>query len=146
MVAGIFETSIRVARGLTSNSTFGIVTTGSYWVENLTNGVSAILGGLSGFEAVESTGLNANELHTADHEEVKKKVKDATKRLLRGNCTVICLGCAGMTGMDSWVGEAISETGKTTRDVRVIDGVRAALAHLTAAKYRSSLEPSHQAA
>ena len=118
---------------------FGIVSTGTYWKEALSQGVGAFMGEkdpgrfFSGrFKGVETTGLNAIELHTAPPEEVKRKMMDATRRLAkRGNgyLKVICLGCAGMVGLDSIVEEAlVKELGaEEARKVHIVDGVKAGL-------------------
>jgi Asp/Glu/hydantoin racemase len=85
------------------------------------------------FAGVQTTGLNATELHDAPQEEVERRMKEATKRLLRqGDVGAICLGCAGMSGMGEWVREAcIEELGdKDGGRVRVIDGVQAGVAWL----------------
>jgi Asp/Glu/hydantoin racemase len=85
------------------------------------------------FAGVETTGLNATELHDAPQEEVERRVKEATKRLLRkGDVGAVCLGCAGMSGMDDWVrAAAIDELGEDEgRRVRIVDGVKAGVAWL----------------
>jgi len=85
------------------------------------------------FKGVETTGLNAGELHTAPPEEVKAKMMAATRRLVKdGDVTAICLGCAGMAGMDAMVEEAcIEELGaERAKQVRIVDGVKAGIAIL----------------
>jgi len=146
-IIGIFEASVSTALSLlppprTEGSVrkvekFGIVTTGKYWEKVLTEGVMDFLGCEDGkcarFKGVETTGLNASELHTAPPEVVKAKMMAATKRLIQdGDVTAICLGCAGMAGMDSWVREAcMEELGQErAKQVRIIDGVKAGIAIL----------------
>lgn len=88
------------------------------------------------FAGVETTGLNATELHDIPQEEVKKRMKEATKRLVRkGDVGAVCLGCAGMAGMDEMVREAcIEELGEERgRRVRIVDGVMAGVAWLEGA-------------
>jgi Asp/Glu/hydantoin racemase len=78
----------------------------------------------------------ATELHDAPAEEVRQRMKDAVKRLVRkGNVGAVCLGCAGMAGMDEMVREAcVEELGEGEgRRVRVVDGVVAGIAWLEGA-------------
>jgi len=85
------------------------------------------------FKGVETTGLTAAELHSTDPKIVKQKMKDATKRLVKGgNCSVICLGCAGMAGMDEIVREAVVEElgNQEAEFIRIIDGVTAGIVFL----------------
>ena len=138
---GIFEASVTAGLHLASlvrHERFGIVSTGKVWEGLLTEAVGRMLGSSSSaseeeeeggtssakgnplFAGVETTGLNATELHDAPQEEVRRKIKEAARRLMgRGNVTVIILGCAGMAGMDEWVREEVGE------GVRVVDGVKA---------------------
>lgn len=147
-VIGIFESSISTSLSLLSPPTaghhgrvydkFGIVTTGKYWETVLTEGVYDFLGldygaSCQRFKGVASTGLNASELHTSPPEEVKARMMDATRRLVRdGDVTVICLGCAGMAGMDEMVREAcVKELGDDmAKRIRIVDGVKAGIALL----------------
>lgn len=85
---------------------------------------------------METTGLNATDLHDAPAEEVRKRMKDAVKRLLRkGKVGAICLGCAGMSGMNEMVREAcVEELGDVEGNrVRIVDGVQAGVAWLEGA-------------
>jgi Asp/Glu/hydantoin racemase len=153
VAVGIFESAISSAltllpfpHELTKRSSggetegkFGIVTTGAPWIPVLTASTNQYLGlpateeksESSKFSGVESTGLNADELHTAPPEEVHRRMVGATRRLVRGGHTkVIILGCAGMAGMDDMVKEGCeSELGREgAKGVRIVDGVKAALA------------------
>lgn len=136
-VLGIFEASITTATQLLTNDTsanekekFGIVTTGKVWEKLLAEAVLWTLGGTPGtrnstFAGVQSTGLNATELHDAPQVEVKQRVQDAAKRLTAaGDVKVVALGCAGMAGMDEWIREVVPET------VRIVDGVKAGVGAL----------------
>jgi len=141
-VIGIFEASISTALSLppplSSDNTqkFGIVTTGKYWEDILTQGVLDFLGcdnvdSCRRFKGVESTGLSAAELHTSPPSEVRDRMIKATKRLVKDrDVGVICLGCAGMAGMDAIVREAcVEELGEVVgNQVHIIDGVKAGIA------------------
>lgn len=162
-VTGIFEASITAALSLVSGfsleiptnpaerlhkyqatGSFGIVTTGSAWKEELTNAVQAALGyeeedGSSmHFTGVETTGLTAVELHTTEPEEVRRRIIDATRNLLRNSKSpvkVVCLGCAGMAGMEEAVREGCTqEYGPAEgQRVRIVDGVVAGAGNLITA-------------
>ena len=138
-VIGIFEASIATALQLLSpnyscQERFGIVSTGKVWERLLGGAVLEMLGSGKGemgknerFAGVETTGLNATELHSTPQEEVKRRIKEAARRLMeRGNIKVVILGCAGMAGMDEWVREEASE------DVKIVDGVKAGVGNLLA--------------
>jgi Asp/Glu/hydantoin racemase len=141
-VIGIFEASISTAMSLLpppwsgNIKKFGIVTTGKYWEETLTHGVLDFLGcdnhaSCKRFKGVESTGLSAAELHTSPPSEVRYRMIQATKRLVKDrDVSVICLGCAGMAGMDAIVQEAcVEELGdEEAQQVHIIDGVKAGIA------------------
>ncbi|CBX96678.1 similar to hydantoin racemase [Plenodomus lingam JN3] len=138
-VTGIFEASVSTSLQLIHpEERFGIVSTGKVWESILTHATMAFLGAEASkrFAGVETTGLNATDLHDAPAEQVRKKMKDAVKRLLqKGKVGAICLGCAGMAGMDEMVREACVEElgddeGKT---VRIVDGVMAGVAWLEGA-------------
>lgn len=128
-VIGIFEASVTHALLLRGSAGWGIVTTGKTWEDLLSVGVGNFVGEEGGgFEGVESTGLNADQLHHADPTEVKKRIGDAAVRLVgRGDVRAICLGCAGMAGMDRAITEALAPLGKT---VNIIDGVKAGVLQL----------------
>jgi Asp/Glu/hydantoin racemase len=77
------------------------------------------------YEGTETTGFDANELHVAPAEVVNASMKEATKRLLKRGVGAICLGCAGMVGLESVVQEACIEAlGETEgRKIKIINGV-----------------------
>lgn len=137
-VTGIFEASVSTSLQIIHpEEKFGIVSTGKVWESILTDATIAFLGTESQaskrFAGVETTGLNATDLHDAPAEEVRRRMKDAVKRLLRkGKVGAICLGCAGMAGMDEMVREAcIEELGEEEgKRVRIVDGVTAGVAWL----------------
>jgi Asp/Glu/hydantoin racemase len=154
-VTGIFEASITSSLSLISafdfvspealkkkqvEETFGIVTTGSAWKDELTGAVTEMLvgqGSSSRFAGVETTGLTAVELHTTAWEEVKRRLIEATQRLLRNAPSpvgAICLGCAGMAGMEEAIREGcIQAYGEEGRRVRIVDGVVAGAGNLVTA-------------
>ena len=60
-------------------------------------------------------------------------MKEATKRLVKDrDIKVICLGCAGMVGMDDDVYEAlVEELGEfEAKDIHILDGVKAGISLL----------------
>ncbi|KAF2138675.1 uncharacterized protein K452DRAFT_290327 [Aplosporella prunicola CBS 121167] len=139
-VTGIFEASVTASLQLVApDQKFGIVSTGKVWEEILTGAVTAFLGtgetAGKRFAGVETTGLNATELHDAPPDEVRRKMMDATKRLVGGgDVGAVCLGCAGMAGMEEMVREAcIEELGEESgKRIRVVDGVQAGVVWLDA--------------
>lgn len=147
-VIGIFEASVLASLSvLLPKQSFGIVSTGKVWESALPAAVHQFLGSSSSsrFAGCETTGLNADQLHDLPEAEVKQKMMDATKRLLRkgeqktsesgvsGNAIgAICLGCAGMVGLDSAVRTAcIEELGEAQGNlVHIVDGVTAGVLQL----------------
>ncbi|MCJ1472662.1 hypothetical protein MMC13_001311 [Lambiella insularis] len=134
-VLGIFEASVVTALQLLNPKTelreqFGIVSTGKVWEELLGTAVLEMLGTASSARngrvaGVETTGLDATELHSAPQEEVKRRIKEAARKLVeRGNVKVVLLGCAGMVGMETWVKEEVGEA------VKVVDGLKAGIVAL----------------
>lgn len=140
-VTGIFEASVSTSLQIIApDEKFGIVSTGKVWEGILSEAVVDFLGtrheASKRFAGVETTGLNATDLHDAPAEEVRKRMKDAVKRLLRkGNVGAICLGCAGMAGMNEMVREACVEELREEDGgrVRIVDGVQAGVAWLEGA-------------
>lgn len=140
-VTGIFEASVATSLQLIKPAEkYGIVSTGKVWEQILSDASDYFLGtgsvASARFAGVETTGLNATELHDAPPEEVRKKMKEATKRLLRkGDVGAICLGCAGMSGMNEMVREAaVEELGEDKgKKVKIVDGVQAGVAWLEGA-------------
>ncbi|TGO49458.1 hypothetical protein BCON_0209g00040 [Botryotinia convoluta] len=152
-VTGIFEASVMMSLGLLTQGNgkrlgdnegdregFGIVSTGKYWEEVLGAGVRDFLGTKMGencerFKGVETTGLTAGELHSVDSEIVSTKMKEAVKRLVgKRDCSIVCLGCAGMAGMDDMVREALVEElgSEDANRVYIVDGVKAGVVYLEA--------------
>ena len=140
-VTGIFEASVSTSLQIIApDEKFGIISTGKVWEDILSEAVVDFLGtgpeASKRFAGVETTGLNATDLHDAPTEEVRKRMKDAVKRLLRkGKVGAICLGCAGMAGMNEMVREACVEELREENGsrVRIVDGVQAGVAWLEGA-------------
>ncbi|KXS22390.1 hypothetical protein M427DRAFT_50721 [Gonapodya prolifera JEL478] len=137
-VMGILEASVIASLLLVNQGErFGIVSTGKVWEELLAAGVAEFLGSPSSarFAGVETTGLNAGELHDAPAELVQSRMKEATRRLLaRGNIGAICLGCAGMAGLGELVREACVEVlgDELGARMKIVDGVQAGAVQLDA--------------
>ncbi|KAI0967132.1 hydantoin racemase [Xylaria arbuscula] len=141
-VTGIFEASVLAAISLLSpGQKWGIVTTGNFWEDHLSDGVKTFIGqeNVEGrnakFAGVESTGLNAGDFHHGvDPAVVREKMKKATRRLLdKGDVNVVVMGCAGMAGLEDTIREAASdEHGEefAYSTLHVIDGVRAGIMQL----------------
>ncbi|THU87884.1 putative DCG1-like protein [Dendrothele bispora CBS 962.96] len=123
-------------------ASFGIVSTGRIWEEALSKAVHSFLAGSSTtsskrFAGVETTGLTATELHDLPADEVRSKMSDAAARLVsksletvgssgrKRNVRVICLGCAGMTGLEGAVREGVIRAlgDEEAREVKIVDGV-----------------------
>ena len=151
-VTGIFEASIVTSLSLISSfrlsgnpglakaqvpDTFGIVSTGSVWETELSHAVKEMLVNTDGdyktsstarFAGVATTGLTAVELHTTSSGEVRRRIIEATERLIQnssGPVGAICMGCAGMAGMEEAVREGCIKAYGTKQGnrVRIVDGV-----------------------
>lgn len=138
-VTGIFEASVLVSLGIVGSSTgeaWGIVSTGKVWEEALREAVGEMLGVQGGgdrFVGCTTTGLNASELHDLPGEVVREKMKGATRELVRRgresgrDVRVVCLGCAGMVGLEEAVRMGcVEELGQEEgKRVSIVDGVKA---------------------
>lgn len=129
---GIFEASLVATLPLLrSGGGWGIVTTGPFWEDHLSQGVKEFLGGESErFWGVFSTGLNAGDFHGDEitPEMVRARLAEATRRLLkRGRVDVVVMGCAGMVGLEGIIGGVLKEEygEKRAGEVYIMDGVRA---------------------
>ena len=124
-----FSTLTSDGAGHESRASFGIVSTGKQWESLLTSAVRQALGvseGSKRFAGVETTGLNATELHKVPAEDVRKRIVEASRRMVgrAEDIRVIVLGCAGMIGMEEWVREGAG------RDLFIVDGVKAGVSAL----------------
>lgn len=89
--------------------------------------------GTSRFAGVETTGLTAIELHSTPADEVHRRLRDATERLVtKSEVGAICLGCGGMAGMGEAVREGCLRALGPARGsrVRVVDGIVAGVGML----------------
>lgn len=143
LVAGIFEASIASCLQLLTQpgEKFGIVSTGKQW-EGILDDAMAELFGVSDvgrcvrYAGTETTGLNADELHSTPRAEVDARMKAAVQGLLgKGDVGAVCLGCAGMVGLERVVREGCVEAlGEDRgRAVRIVDGVVAGVCFLEGA-------------
>jgi Asp/Glu/hydantoin racemase len=125
-VIGIFQASVAHAlHVLPREKKFGIITTGKVWEELLTEGVHRFLGGGERFAGVQSTGLAAGELHSVPEKELRRRMERATEELLEsGDVGVVCLGCAGLVGLEGVVRGVAERLGL---EVKVVDGVIAGM-------------------
>jgi Asp/Glu/hydantoin racemase len=134
-VTGIFEASILACLSLLRpGNKWGIVTTGKFWEDHLSQGVNEFLGAGSHdlntkFAGVETTGLNAGDFHGGvDPEVVQQKMRDATARLLdKGDLECVVMGCAGMAGLEEIIRSVAHEKygSAQAKQLLVIDGMRA---------------------
>ncbi|EKJ71536.1 hypothetical protein FPSE_08277 [Fusarium pseudograminearum CS3096] len=141
-VTGIFEASILTSLSLMAapenGAKWGIVTTGKFWEDHLSDGVKKFLGqekdGVnSKFAGVFSSGLTAGDFHTVPPEKVREKLKEATQKLLnQGQVNCVVMGCGGMAGLEGIIrSTAIEQYGKADGDlVYIVDGVKAGVMQL----------------
>ncbi|KAK3680442.1 Protein dcg1 [Vermiconidia calcicola] len=138
-VTGIFEASVATClQSIHQTSTFGIVSTGKQWEGILHAAVSNLLGSEAPnrYAGTRTTGLNADELHETPKEQVDLRMKDATKHLLsQGKVEAVCLGCAGMAGMNETVREACVEAlgEQEGSRIKIVDGVVSGVVYLEGA-------------
>lgn len=158
-VTGIFEAAVLAALGVISSfqatpgpdwgkaqsrDTFGIISTGKVWETELSKAVADMLGNSGDststgrFAGVETTGLTAVELHTTPPQEVRRRLVEATERLLKKAAHpvgAICMGCAGMVGMEDAIREGCVRTYGRQKgsQVRIVDGVIAGAGMLATA-------------
>ena len=83
---------------------------------------------VSRFAGVETTGLTAIELHEMPPEEVRWRMIQTTEKLLKEASQpvrAVCLGCAGMAGMDEAVrAGCVNVYGEIKgENVHIVDGV-----------------------
>ena len=162
-VTGIFEASVVTSLSMISSfhflnerelkkaqarDTFGIVSTGNVWKDELGKAVNEMMigagfsqqgGHTDRFAGVETTGLTAIELHQTPPDIVRQRIIEATQKLVKEVAphpvSAICMGCAGMAGMEEAVRQGCIEAYGTQRGkgVRIIDGVVAGAGLLVSA-------------
>ncbi|THU87886.1 hypothetical protein K435DRAFT_969710 [Dendrothele bispora CBS 962.96] len=122
-------------------ASFGIVSTGKIWEEALSKAVQSFLAGSTTMSRwcrndwpdCDRTDLPANK--------VRSKLSDAAARLVSKNLDadgsiatkqnkkvrVVCLACAGMTGLEGAVREGVIRAlgDEEAREVKIVDGVTA---------------------
>lgn len=134
-VTGILEASVLSSLEIlsrssgTSQATFGIVSTGKIWEKTLSEAVDVLLGApCPQFAGVETTGITAVQLHALPEAEVRAKMSEAAMRLASSHHSLkaICLGCAGMTGLEAAVRQGVlSAFGEGQgREIVIVDGVK----------------------
>lgn len=117
-VVGIMEASILQALPL--GDRFSIVTTSPRWQPLLEEGVR-VLGVEARCASVRTTGLAVLDLAALPPEQVRARLREAARAAVaEDGAEVICLGCAGLAGLEADVAKAAG--------VPVIDGVRAGVA------------------
>jgi Asp/Glu/hydantoin racemase len=134
-VTGIFEASVATClQGINAADKFGIVSTGSQWEVILADAVTDLLGSSAStrYAGTKTTGLNADQLHSTPKPSVDARMKAATKKLLELGTKAICLGCAGMAGMDRTVREAcVEHLGEVDGEkIMIVDGVVSGVIYL----------------
>ncbi|QDS72214.1 hypothetical protein FKW77_005372 [Venturia effusa] len=134
-VVGIFDASISAALTLVSTQTkFGILTTGQPFETLLTEGVKHLLQSEGGtraddwrhFGGVAASGVSLDDTRF----EAKAKVMEATYKLVQnGTINVICIGGVILSGMEGWVHEACEAAlgPEKGRQVKVIDQLLAGI-------------------
>ncbi|KIY72892.1 hypothetical protein CYLTODRAFT_417411 [Cylindrobasidium torrendii FP15055 ss-10] len=134
IVTGIFEASIMASLG--TGKEFGIVTTGDVWKEKLTIAVNRFMGlepasmpVSTKFAGVATTGMTAGELHSLDQAAVRARISLSTADFVREhtNVRVLCMGCAGMVGLEAAIRKGVVDAlgSEKAKEVRIIDGVAA---------------------
>lgn len=116
-ILGIAEANMFMACML--GKKFSVVTTNVEWEPLLWDAVCHY-GLTERCASIRSTGLPVLALETADSDEIYAKIKEAAQKAIdKDGAEVICLGCAGMSGMDKQLEEDLK--------VPVLDGVVCAL-------------------
>lgn len=116
-VVGIAEASMFMACFL--GHRFSVVTTNDEWKPLLEDAVQHY-GLVSRCASIRSTGLPVLALEGSPTDEVHRLIEDSSRKAIEEDgAEVICLGCAGMTGLDKQL--------EQTLGVPVLDGVVCAI-------------------
>ncbi|ODV90439.1 hypothetical protein CANCADRAFT_106576 [Tortispora caseinolytica NRRL Y-17796] len=118
-VLGIFEAS--VLRSLAHGQKFGIVTTAQTWEPLLDRAVYAMIGNHPLFTGTVSSKLGVLECHEAPPDVVSAKIQEAARTAYANGARTICLGCAGMTGLDELIKTTLGD------DIKIVNGVQAGI-------------------
>lgn len=95
------------------------------WEGEFTIGVERFLGGTGRFAGVTAANIRPKDLDTKDQRMTYRVIEEATVKLLRkGDVEVVCLGGAGMAGMQQAVRRAAE---KEHTKVTVVDGLVAGI-------------------
>lgn len=115
-VLGIFHAS--VLNAIAMGRKFAIVTTLQVWEKLLDDAVLAMLGSLYNYAGTISTGMGVLEIHDLPHEQVTRKLVAAAREAVdKRGATILIMGCASLSGLDSAIRHAVGPT------IPVIDGV-----------------------
>ncbi len=95
-VVGIAEGACHLASLL--GHQFAVVTTSPKWVPMLTEAVDQF-GLADKCRGIFTSGLSVENLHNLSAEKVEKEIIEAARRALDAGAEVLCLGCAGMSGI-----------------------------------------------
>ncbi|KAF5104579.1 hypothetical protein DV451_000492 [Geotrichum candidum] len=121
-VVGIFQAS--VVQALALGRRFAILTTARAWEEMLDTAVYNFLGAATrdhAYVGTYSTGLGVLEIHALDHDEVVARLVACAERAVARGATALVLGCAGLSGLDTAIKQAVG------RHIVVIDSVVAGI-------------------
>lgn len=104
-VVGIAEGACHMASVL--GNEFAIVTTSPKWVPMLTEAVE-LFGLKQKCSGVFTSGLSVEDLHKLSEEKVEMEIIKAGQKALNAGAEVLCLGCAGMSGMQQKLEEQLN--------------------------------------
>ncbi|KAF5100179.1 hypothetical protein D0Z00_001386 [Geotrichum galactomycetum] len=121
-VVGIFQAS--VVQALALGRRFAILTTALAWEDMLDLAVYNFVGAATrdhAYVGTYSTGLGVLEIHALNHDEVVARLVVCAKRAVASGATALVLGCAGLSGLDTAIKQAVG------RHIVVIDSVVAGI-------------------